>query len=180
MIGEGTIRGDSTADDLGERVRLDDVQALEGRHDSRFGRSERRRHGSDPDVVAALGGELDEVPTEDSQCSLTARRHELAVGLEARRRLIAGFPDRGVEAGIAEPLDELPPDRDLDLDDLRTGSDDVPGRHQRTGDLQVADRGPEPRTSRLAEDGQQFAAGGPVGIDPIDRRGGKPASLLLG
>ncbi len=97
--------------------------------------------------MAALGGKFVEVPTEDSQRSLAARRHEFAVGLEPGRRLVTGFPDRRVQPGVAESLDKLPPDRDLDLDDLRAGPDDVPGRHQRTGDLQVTDRGPEPRTS---------------------------------
>jgi len=78
------------------------------------------------------------------------RRREVEDADGSYAETLKSQPEQGSRLEFNEfrvALDKLPPDRDLDLDDLRAGPDDVPGRHQRTGDLQVTDRGPEPRTS---------------------------------
>ncbi len=56
VVGEGAIRIHAANDDLGDRVRLDEVDPLEGGHDGALRDAEWRDRRAEPDVAAPLGG----------------------------------------------------------------------------------------------------------------------------
>ena len=85
VVGQRPVRVDAGGDDLGHRVRLDDVDPLEGRDDRVLGRPEGRRRRRQPDVGATLGGQPVGRAAELGERALAAGRGGLDDPIGVRR-----------------------------------------------------------------------------------------------
>ncbi len=97
---------------------------------------------------------------------------------------IAGRPSRGLpgmhlDAGVGQPVGQLPPDRHLDPDEVDPGADEVRRLLDRRRDIRLVQGQPEPGPRRLAEHVDRLAPDRPLGVDPFDREPGQPRRLDL-
>ena len=181
VVGEGPVGLDGVGHDLGHRVRRDQVDPLERRHDRSFRRPEGRHDGRQPDVRAPSRGGTIGHPPEMGQATLTARRRGLGqVRLGRPWPTVTRLPGLDDEAGVDHPVGQLATDRDLDPDEVDAGPDEAGGLLERGVDVRFAERDAQPRPGRLAEDVDRLATHGPLRVDPLDGGGRQAPGLDLG
>ena len=176
MVGERAVRVDAFVDDLGDRVDLDDVDPLERRRRRRppappaparpspAGRSAvglpppRRSRGAArarPRWLPAGTPSIDGRPYGDAPARAPAtgvRRSRPSTGSGARPAV------RDVATGL-RPCGQLAPGRHGDPDQVGAGVDQARSPRPRRGSTSAsAERHPEPRLRRFAEQVQQLAA----------------------
>ncbi len=178
VVGERSLGSDASADDLGHDVRVGDVDPLERGHDGQLGAAERRRDRRQPDVIPALGRDLVEVPPQGSEGALTAGRG--VVGLGRGALAVPWPPHRRFESGIPQSIGKLATDRDRDLHEIHAGVEGPTSRAQRRLDVRIGKGHADPRPRRVAEDVEQLAPRGAVGVDPVDGGRRQAPGLLLG
>ena len=180
VVGERAVRVHATDDDLGDRIGLDEIDALERSHDGALGHAERRDRRTKTHVAPALGGDAVGRAPKSGEGALAARRRGVLfrhLVAPARPAPLAGSPFGRLDAGRLHPIRQLAADRHFDPEQVEAGRREGGGLVERLVDLRLGKRRADPRPRRLAEQVEQLAPGGPVGVDAVDRDVDQPAGL---
>ncbi len=175
MVSERAVRVDVAVDHLGDRIAVDDVDALERRNDRLLGPGQGQGRGGQAAIGPALCGCLVDRQADLGQPALAARWGRLAVPDRPGPRM----PGGDLEAGVVEPIGQLAAGRHVDPDDIDTGGDEVAGLARPIGRLGLGGGHPYPGPGRVTDQGQQLEPGGPVGVDPVEGGHGHPAGQLF-
>ena len=97
--------------------------------------------------------------------------------LRRRSAPLAGSPFGWLDAGRLHPIRQLATDRHLDPEQVEAGRREGGRLVERLVDLRLGKRGADPRPRRLAEEVEELAPGGPIGVDAVDRDVDQPARL---
>src|SRR5439155_5934485 len=178
MIGERPIGGDMAVHDLGQWIGDRHVDPLEAGHDRALRDAERRRHDPEANIATALGGGLVEIAPEAAEGPLAATRSLLENARIGIGESAARTPHRGVAARLPEPLAELAPDRDLNLEQIGSGLDRAACLAQGTREIGLADRRADPGLMRLAEEIDELRSRRSVRVDAFDGSGDQATRLL--